>query len=569
MLPFDKDFEEVSQPLGCVHLNLVGPISPTTNSGFQYFLTIVDQATSFKTIRLLKLKSDSFEQSVIVKNRMECFHDQKFKTLVSDQGGGFVNAKFKNVAETYGFVHSLSPAKNPQHNGFLERANLTIIEKARCLLNGSNLPKKYCAEAIKTAAFLSNLIPTPSRNNLSPYAAWKGLPPRIPRLGAFGCRAVISIPRSQRSWKLGHVGAEGVLLAYENENSAYQIICMSNPKIVISKHVKFEENVFPHIQGTISTKEAWLVPFSDPQEDTSCHSSEGSSRMVDKIQEPPVVTEAIAGSDLVNPSRIEVIGPRHPTHIVGDVDRSNILPYQQWPNTLITSILKSPHTFNQAVNSLDKDSWLKAMNKELASINHLDVWDVVDLQPDYKLVGTMWVFWIKRDHLNNVVEYKACLCAQGFTQTPGVDFDKTYFPTGLLNSLRCLIAHTASRGLHFHQIDVKTALLNAPLAEVVYLLIPQGLDIDQRRSCLHLKKAIYGLKQAPLAWYPHLREWLLKIGFSSFILDPYAFFCSKGTATWLYIHMDDIAIFGEDVSTFKNEIAQEFNIKDIGCSDLM
>ncbi|MBW0556392.1 hypothetical protein O181_096107 [Austropuccinia psidii MF-1] len=113
---------------------------------------------------------------------MESLHDQKLKTLVSDQGGEFVNDKFKKLSKTDGFVHILSPAETPQHNGFLERANRMIIEKARCLLNGSNLPKTYWEEAIKTAAFLSNLIPTPPRNNISPYAAWKGLPPRIKRL---------------------------------------------------------------------------------------------------------------------------------------------------------------------------------------------------------------------------------------------------------------------------------------------------------------------------------------------------------------------------------------------------
>ncbi|MBW0545858.1 hypothetical protein O181_085573 [Austropuccinia psidii MF-1] len=298
MLLFNKNFEEVSQPLECVHLDLVGPIFPASNSGFQYFLTIVDQATSFKTICLLKLKSDAFEQFVIVKKSMESLQDRKLKTLVSDQGGEFVNENFKKLAETDSFVRILFPAKTPQHNGFSERANCTIIEKARCLLNGSNLPKTYWAEAIKTATFLSNLIPTTSRNNISPYASWKGLPPRIKRLRVFGCRAVISIPRSQRSWKLRPVGAEGVLLEYENENSASQILHLSNLKIVIAKHVKFEENVFPHIQGTTSTKEAWLVPcngsietediasniqpssplsVSESQEDIPCNPSVGSS----------------------------------------------------------------------------------------------------------------------------------------------------------------------------------------------------------------------------------------------------------------------------------------------------
>ncbi|MBW0559836.1 hypothetical protein O181_099551 [Austropuccinia psidii MF-1] len=179
MLMFDKHFEEVSKPLDCVHLNLVGPISPASNSGFGYFLTIVDQATSFKVIRLLKLKSDAFEHFIIIKNCLESLHDQKVKILVSNQGGEFVNAKFKNLAQTDGFIHILSPAKTPQHNGFSARANCAIIEKARCLLNGTNLPKKHWVDAVKNATFLSNRIPTPSRSNLSPYATWRGLPPGL------------------------------------------------------------------------------------------------------------------------------------------------------------------------------------------------------------------------------------------------------------------------------------------------------------------------------------------------------------------------------------------------------
>ncbi|MBW0535357.1 hypothetical protein O181_075072 [Austropuccinia psidii MF-1] len=177
-------------------------------------------------------------------------------------------------------------------------------------------------------------------------------------------------------------------------------------------------------------------------------------------------------------------------------------------------------------------------------MNRLQVWDVVDLLPDYKLVGTTWVFWTKQNHLNEIVEHKACLCAQGFTQTPGLDYGKTYAPTGRMNSLQTLIAFAVSRNLSFHQVDIKSAFLNAPLTETVYLSIPQGLNLDQRKSCLRLNKSIYGLKQAPLAWQ-----------------DP--------AQIWLYIHVDDIAIFGAEVKFFKEELGKEFEIKDVGIADLM
>ncbi|MBW0519195.1 hypothetical protein O181_058910 [Austropuccinia psidii MF-1] len=268
--------------------------------------------------------------------------------------------------------------------------------------------------------------------------------------------------------------------------------------------------------------------------------------MVDEIQE----TSEIAASNQDRPacsSRIRVIGPRHPTLISSNVNSNNILPYSRRPKALLSIHNETPRTFKQAINSVNKDVWNEDIKKELASMNQLSVWDVIDLKSEYKLVGTTWVFRTKKNHLNEIVEHKACLCAQGFTQTPGLDFGKTYAPTGRLNSLCTLIAFSASRNLSFHQVDIKSAFLNAPLSEMVYLSIPQGLDLNQRKNFLCLNKAIYGLKRAPLAWYEILKDWLKR----------------------LYIHVDDIAIFGEDIRPLKKGISEEFDIKDVGMADLI
>ncbi|MBW0498798.1 hypothetical protein O181_038513 [Austropuccinia psidii MF-1] len=131
---------------------------------------------------------------------------------------------------------------------------------------------------------------------------------------------------------------------------------------------------------------------------------------------------------------------------------------------------------------------MEYISKELGSMNWLEVWDVVDLEPKFKLVGTTWVFKVKKDHLGNITEHKAQLCAQGFTQSSGIDFGQTYLPTGQLNSLCSLIAFASSKSLELHQVDIKSPFLNAPLAETVYLAIPQGLNLDQRKHCLCLKR---------------------------------------------------------------------------------
>ncbi|MBW0494929.1 hypothetical protein O181_034644 [Austropuccinia psidii MF-1] len=209
---------------------------------------------------------------------------------------------------------------------------------------------------------------------------------------------------------------------------------------------------------------------------------------------------------------------------------------------------------------------MEAITKELTSMASLNFWEVIDLDPGYRLIGTTWVFKTKRNHLGKIVEYKAHLCAQGFTQTAGIDYKKTYLPTGCFNYLHTLIAFAATNSLPFHQ---KSAFLNDSLNETVYLLVPQGLDLARDKYCLRLQKAIYVLKQDPLAWYDRLKSWLAASGFAACVLDRCIFYQNINHPLWLYVNVDDIAIFRTDESSFKTEISKELDIKDIGPADLM
>ncbi|MBW0521161.1 hypothetical protein O181_060876 [Austropuccinia psidii MF-1] len=117
ILPFKDHVEHVHLPLDCVHLDLVGPIAPPSVSTYQYFLTIVNEFTSFKITCFLKNKSDAFDKFIHQKISMENLHDRTLKKLVSDRG------------------------ETPKHNGFAKRANQSILLKTRCILNNTNFPK--------------------------------------------------------------------------------------------------------------------------------------------------------------------------------------------------------------------------------------------------------------------------------------------------------------------------------------------------------------------------------------------------------------------------------------------
>ncbi|MBW0563786.1 hypothetical protein O181_103501 [Austropuccinia psidii MF-1] len=118
-------------------------------------------------------------------------------------------------------------------------------------------------------------------------------------------------------------------------------------------------------------------------------------------------------------------------------------------------------------------------------------------------------------------------------------------------------------------MDVKSAFLNAPLEEKLTLTIPDGINEDKEKKVLRLHKAIYGLKQAPLAWYNHLASWLKKACFKCSVSDPCVFYRTEPNPVWIYVHVDDLAIFGPDLTSFKQEIQNAFDMKDLGKAELL
>jgi hypothetical protein len=394
------------------------------------------------------------------------------------------------------------------------------------------------------------------------------------RIRAFGCKAYIAVPKNHRSWKLGNTGDIGILVGFENEGSVYRILRLRDKKLVKTRHAKFDESVFPKISND-------SVPFAMSEElfdgEIAHDSFEAESDCSSVSTLDNRAKEATGGDQLANidlnvtpPLPAIPDDPVVSTQISSDISSSNILNFRRprKARVFITTLGDNiPNHYNQAIRGSEASNWLAAIKTELDAMARLKVWEVVDLKSGIKTVGTTWVF--RKKHDGNAVTFKARLCAQGFSQVHGVDFSKTFAPTGRLNSLRALISHAAATNLEFHQLDVKTAFLNAGLDEEVFLSIPQGVNLDKKRSCLKLNKAIYGLKQAPLAWYNRLSSWLVSVGFKIAVSDPCVFYRLEGDPVWIFVHVDDLAVFGKNVLPFKEQIKAEFDMKDMGRADLM
>jgi hypothetical protein len=91
--------------------------------------------------------------------------------------------------------------------------------------------------------------------------------------------------------------------------------------------------------------------------------------------------------------------------------------------------------------------------------------------------------------------------AKGYSQVEGLDFDETYAPVASLESIRILLAYATYHGFKLYQMDVKSAFLNGPIKEEVYVEQPTGFeDSEYPNHVYKLSKGLYGLKQAPRAW---------------------------------------------------------------------
>ncbi len=97
----------------------------------------------------------------------------------------------------------------------------------------------------------------------------------------------------------------------------------------------------------------------------------------------------------------------------------------------LTNLLDSDDdqpTFDQAKRSLEWPKWEKAIQAELAQLRAKGTWKLVEKPKNAIPILNKWVLTKKQDKEGNIIKYKACLVAHGFTQHPGLDYNETFSP---------------------------------------------------------------------------------------------------------------------------------------------
>ena len=164
----------------------------------------------------------------------------KLKRLRIDNSFEYCNAEFDNYCAKIGIARKHTCTVTPQQNGVAERLNRTLMNKVRCMLNQSGMPKIFWKEAAATAYYVVNRSPYTFLDFKVPEQVWSGYPPSYEHLKPFGCLAYVHVSQG----KLNHRAKKAFFLGYSSGVKGYKVWLIDEKKAIISRDIIFNENIF-------------------------------------------------------------------------------------------------------------------------------------------------------------------------------------------------------------------------------------------------------------------------------------------------------------------------------------
>lgn len=228
------------------------------------------------------------------------------------------------------------------------------------------------------------------------------------------------------------------------------------------------------------------------------------------------------------------------------------------------SDLLKPKSYDEAtsVRNASKHRWVEAMRKEFETLVSHETWDYVS-RNNPKLRGrqptkSRWVYDIKFNRDGTIEKWKARFVVCGYSQRQGVDYDRAFSATLRATSFRTLLAIAAGKKLRLDQFDVTSAFTQADMDDVdLYVEPPKGFEvwetINGKRvsKLLHLRKALYGSKQASRLWQETLRAFLVDLGFVNSKAEPCIYTLKRsGSLLVVGVYVDDIIVAHKDDEVF-------------------
>jgi transposase InsO family protein len=629
---FSRSNSKSSRRYELVHTDVCGPFEENAIGEYRYFVTFIDDYSKYCFVYLIRQKSEVFTKFKELYNEAEN-SGLKISILRSDNGGEYTSKEFDKFLKEKGVTHQFSIPYLPQQNGVAERMNRTLQDAVRSMIVGAQLSKTYWGYAVRCAAYVRNRCMTQRNNTMSPLEILKKVESNWKDFRIFGCICYAHVPKEKRSKldvraeKCIFLGYSEVSKGYivQEVDSGRSLVARDvkffedqfinklmeeqDKEPLKSKRVRFvlddqvdrdTQIVTRSVTNQVQSSEA-QSSAETPWEETSINRE--ISYTGDSIDSPIEESmennenDEVASNEQVMPGEQAVTTE---TEVQGNgPDKSKYydwIPFDVPPvkdhfgppqfskrrshyrrtgteddefSERLLLVSNEPETYKQAMESKDSDKWLAAMKSEMQSMKTNHTWDLVKLPTGRKLVDCRWTFKIKPNEAGGACRYKARLCARGFTQIYGIDFDETFSPVVKFTSIRVFLVKAISMKMVIHQMDVVTAFLNAPLEEEIFMKQAPGFEVPGKEQLVcKLNKSLYGLKQSSRQWNKVIDVFLKELSFTVIDADTCVYTKHSGNKmVMISLYVDDLLIASNDKNLLmgvKKSLNKRFEMKDLG-----
>jgi hypothetical protein len=560
--------------------DLEGPFPEPSYSGALYNVKYIDDFSRYLSVYFLRRKSEQPQKFSAFVAKFERLFNCRISSLLTDGGGEYKSKEFQDYLSSQGIRHLVTAANSPQTNGLAERHNLTLMDKVRTMFSGASqtLSKRLWAECMFYAAHLYNVT---FRKDLgmSPFEKAFGYAPSLNKLLPWGCSVYYvgsqkppkPNPRSSRGWFIGV--NEGFL--------AYKVLSKSSGKVILSRDVVMapEFDVKSESVAAPDSEDDQIVLDAPPQHHLGPHQDDQDDEVddlnlhdVEDIQEEDAKQPEI--KDQQEPRRSNRVS-RPPSRLIDE------FPYNAYANSISTDPIE-PRSYEDALAGYDYNKWRMSMDEELEALIRNNTFKIVPIERDRQVISSLWVYKLKRNHLNEIIRYKSRLTARGDMQDR-LEQAQVFAPVARLRSLRLFLKISRQFKWDISQGDVPNAYLRStePLQETIQMYLPKGfcsflqnhLDDDlisllqpdakdedgenfkdivkalaggdprRKQYVLKLNNFLYGLSQSGRAWHKSLIKFLIQSGFIQSSYDD-CYLVNKDRTCMILVYVDDLLFSG-------------------------
>uniref|UniRef100_A0A2N9HBW1 Integrase catalytic domain-containing protein n=1 Tax=Fagus sylvatica TaxID=28930 RepID=A0A2N9HBW1_FAGSY len=479
--------------LDYVHSDIWGPVRTPSKGGAQYFMSFIDDYSRKAWVYFLKNKSEAFAKFKIWKAEVENQTGRKIKCLRTDNGTEYRDGDFLKFCEEHGIKRHFTVRKTPQQNGVAERLNRTITETTRCLRLNAELPKIFWAEAVDMACYIINRSPRVALDGKVAEEVWTGQEVDYSFMRIFGCPAYVHISGEDRS-KLDPKSNKCIFLGFKKGVKGYKLWDPVAQKVVISRDVVFDEK---------SMTKAFKEEKSQAAESSN---NIGRSTVQVELDELESQSNEEPHSNDQEQDSTRSDRPKRNKRPPVRYGFEDLVSY-----ALLTSS-EDPSTFQEAIESSEKDKWIEAMVEENESLSKNKTWELTELPKGKKPIGCKWVFKKKEAVSEKEGErFKARLVAKGYSQRHEIDYNEVFSPVVRHTSIRAVLALVADQDSGIGTTGCEDGFPSWEFGGRDFHGTTRGVQATwYRESCLQIEEVTLWTQAVSRQWYKRLKSLLHK-----------------------------------------------------------